>query len=99
MKRAYTERKTHRRTGDIKRDLSSDQLAGIGAVALAYNYAESSLDRALGLRSDRPTRILGIARAFGTSGEETDFLLHGSPHSLPVKQAAARAFAGADLLA
>jgi hypothetical protein len=49
MKRTYTERKTHSKTGDIKRDLSSEQLAGIGAVALAYNYAESSIDRALGL--------------------------------------------------
>jgi hypothetical protein len=49
MKRTYTPRKTHTKTGDIKRDLSVDQLAGIGAVALAYNYAESSLDRALGL--------------------------------------------------
>src|SRR5712671_6663120 len=44
-------------------------------------------------------RVLGIARAFGTSGEETDCLLHDSPHSQPVNQASARAFAGADLLA
>jgi hypothetical protein len=79
MKRAYTERKTHRRTGDIKRDLSSDQLAGIGAVALAYNYVESSLDRALGLalgmgpelrlrlvtriRSEDKTELLKLAAA------------------------------------
>src|SRR5438093_11786419 len=51
------------------------------------------------LRSDRPTRILGIARGFGTSGEETDCLLHDSPHSQPVNQASARAFAGAGLRA
>src|SRR5712691_2772804 len=51
------------------------------------------------LRSDRPTRILGIARAFGTSGDETDCLFHDSPHSQPVYQASARAFARADLLA
>src|ERR1700694_5761868 len=36
---------------------------------------------------------------FGTSGEDTDCLLRDSPHSQPVNQASARAFAGADLLA
>src|SRR3990170_468544 len=49
MKRTYTERKIHSKTGDINRDLSPEQLAGIGAIALAYNYAESSIDRTLGL--------------------------------------------------
>jgi hypothetical protein len=49
MKRDYPGRKGHKKTGDIKRDLSQEQLAGIGAVALAYNYAESNIDRALGL--------------------------------------------------
>ena len=49
MKRAYTERKKVSKTGDIKLDLTTAQLAGIGAVALAYNYGETAIDRALGL--------------------------------------------------
>src|SRR5260370_20713452 len=36
------------------------------------------------LRSDRPVWILGIARAFGTSGDETVCLFHDWPHSQPL---------------
>src|SRR5258706_5085596 len=35
----------------------------------------------------------------GTSGDETDCLFHDSPHTQPVDQVSARAFAGAGLLA
>src|SRR5260370_33271251 len=65
--------------------------------SLDRGTSASTVQRPLG--SDRPTRILGIARAFGTPGEEIDCLLHDSPHSQPVNQALARALTGADLLA
>ena len=48
MKRSRTERKISR-TGDIRKDLSDAQLAGIGMVALAYNEAELLIDLALSL--------------------------------------------------
>jgi hypothetical protein len=38
-------------------------------------------------RSDRPTWILGIARASGPSGDESDCSFHDLPQSRPVYQA------------
>lgn len=47
MKRNYISRKPTSRFVDAKRSLSKEQLAGIGAVAIAYNYAEQTIDRML----------------------------------------------------
>lgn len=43
MRRPITSRKG-KRTGDIRKDLSDAQLAGIGSIALAYNEAEALID-------------------------------------------------------
>jgi hypothetical protein len=48
MKRPDTGRAV-RRSGDIRRDFTRVQLAGIASVALAYNEAERSIDTILGL--------------------------------------------------
>ena len=46
MKEPHSEltRRYSERTGDIKKDLTPQQLAGIGAAALAYNEAERRVD-------------------------------------------------------
>jgi hypothetical protein len=49
MKRPYVRRKATGRTGDLKQDLSHDQLAEIGAVAIAYNHTEIMIDRMLAI--------------------------------------------------
>jgi hypothetical protein len=57
-----------RTTGDIKRDLSKDQLAGIGAVAMAWNSAESFVDLlltiALGLDTSLASDLTDRVGAF-----------------------------------
>lgn len=50
MKRSHRPRKFNPR----KLDLSTDQFAGIGKVAIAYNYAETSIDRCLAVALDLP---------------------------------------------
>lgn len=71
MKRPYTPRKATVRTGDIKRDLSQGQLAGIGAVAVAYNYAEAVIDKMLtqvtGVRGDIGVHLM--SRINGVDGK------------------------------
>jgi hypothetical protein len=69
MKRPFRQRRIVGASHDVKKDLSKDQLAAIGAVALAYNYAEAQIDQVLGAALDiwaRPflhevtTRINGV---------------------------------------
>jgi hypothetical protein len=43
MKRPSKNR-SEKRTGDIRKDLTQNQLAWIGSVALAFNEAETQLD-------------------------------------------------------
>jgi hypothetical protein len=44
MKRKAPESRSGASTGDVKKDLSSEQLAGIGAVAILFNELEFSLE-------------------------------------------------------
>jgi hypothetical protein len=68
MKRPHSKIAPTRGFRSIKEDVSTDQLAGIGAIVLIYNYAESAINRmlpvALGLSSgvylSVTTRINGI---------------------------------------
>jgi hypothetical protein len=48
MKRGHTGLSS-RRTGDIRKDLTQGQLAGIGLVAISYNEVEVLIDAMLGL--------------------------------------------------
>ncbi len=48
MRNSAPQRRIGRRTGDVKKDFSPDQLAGIGAVALIWNEIEYLLDLAVG---------------------------------------------------
>jgi hypothetical protein len=57
MKPPAVRRKATVRTGDIKKDLSTEQLAGIGAVAVAYNYAETMIDQMMVLALNVPEII------------------------------------------
>jgi hypothetical protein len=70
MKRYRTSRKVNR-TGHIRQDLTAAQLAGIGAVAVAYNEAENLIDLLLRIALDR-TRNIGVhltARINGADGK------------------------------
>jgi hypothetical protein len=59
MKRPFREDKTNdvHRTGDIKRDLSEKQLAGIGAAALAFNALEERVDLLLSVATRMPSYL------------------------------------------
>jgi len=62
-----------RTTGDIKRDLTTSQLAGIGAVAMAWNSVESFVDAALlsvlGIQARIGERVLARINAFDAKVE------------------------------
>src|SRR5450759_4093370 len=45
MKRPHQTKVRTLRQLDIRKDLTPEQLAGIGAVAIAYNYAENTINR------------------------------------------------------
>jgi hypothetical protein len=45
-------------SGDIKKDLSQEQLAAIGAVAMAYNKAEEEIDHLFGIATKLDDRLL-----------------------------------------
>ena len=49
MKRPYKSKppKPYQVISDIRKDISQAQLAGIGAVALAFNYTENTINRML----------------------------------------------------
>jgi hypothetical protein len=49
MKRPSSRFRHSKRSGDIRKDLTPEQLAGIGSVALAYNEAEILIDILLSL--------------------------------------------------
>jgi hypothetical protein len=58
MKRKITERRRWRvRAYDVRRDLTKETLAGIGAMALAWNDVEAMLDILLCVCMDIPTSV------------------------------------------
>jgi hypothetical protein len=56
MKRSRTS-VNHRRTGDIRKDLTQEQLAGIGSIALAYNEVEMTINALVGLSCGILTKV------------------------------------------
>ena len=70
MKRPATARVTSKRTGDVRKDLTQDQLAWIGSVALAFNEAELLLDIIVGFGFGAVTNIHELtSRINGVEGK------------------------------
>lgn len=70
MKRDYTENKSIP-PNDILQDVPQAQLAGIGAIALSYNYAENTINRMLFLAIGMPIALYRdvISRINGIDGK------------------------------
>jgi hypothetical protein len=73
MKRRYSSASQQyaHTTGDIKKDLSAKQLAGIGAVAMAYNKVEEELEELFGIATGLQGQMLTdvSARIHGIDGK------------------------------
>src|SRR5690348_11648845 len=71
MKRPYRSRKID--PGKRSLNLSMEQLAGIGSVAVSYNRAETAVDRVLSLALDLPVELHQevLTRINGTEGKIT----------------------------
>ncbi|HEV2605197.1 MAG TPA: hypothetical protein VGU24_16215 [Microvirga sp.] len=87
MKRPLKGLKPSFKTGDIKRDLTTEQLAEIGAITLAYNQVENHIDWMLtqSLRIPVTLHFDLVTRINGIDGK-IHLLKQGTKHLLPEPQ-------------
>jgi hypothetical protein len=73
MKRPYKMVPDASRTpvSDIRKDVSQQQLASIGAIMLAYNYAENTINRMIGVALRLPADLYRdvVSRINGVDGK------------------------------